>query len=149
MKELFRQLRCGIPWQYIDLLEKNSSQFLSRWNLKGRLSCNYNRTVLKKNSLETILQKAYNCLKFINFHQKAQKIEPRSDWKVRKHCVVDNGELSSILFGLLGFNIQQSMFFLFELFNCTRTEQQIVKETFFVPKVFLQGGDSKSNQAPS
>ena len=57
INELFKQLRCEAVTQYTDVLENNPWHYLTRWNLEGFLPCKYNRTFLKKKSLENTLRK--------------------------------------------------------------------------------------------
>ena len=82
VKELFKQLRNETPQKFFSekVAEKNKST--TRWSQKGLFSSTYCRTVVKRKSLEKTLRKAFNWLKWMNFHP--ENIESFSKVRLRK-----------------------------------------------------------------
>ena len=62
IKELFRQLRLEAPKSFIVLDANDVRTYTTRWNMKKLIPAQYNRTVLKRRSLENFLRLTYNWL---------------------------------------------------------------------------------------
>ena len=148
IKEFFKQLRCGVPLQSIDVLKNNRSQYPTRRNSKGLFSSKYNRTVVKKKSVENTSQKAYNCLKYIEFslinHSLLSQAQVKKlATKIGQLYVVDNRELFSVFFS----DCMDSTYSRFNFFFSNCLIVPVRYNNFLMRYIFYakSGGDSKSN----
>ena len=103
IKELFRQLRLEAPKSFIVLDANDVRKYTTRWNMKKLIPAQYNRTVLKRRSLENFLRLTYNWLKEAELIPK--DVRKLSSYQVKKlitsittNYVVDNKYLFAYYF---------------------------------------------------
>ena len=102
VKELFKQLRNETPQKFFPEKVAEKNKPTTPWSQKGLFSSTYCRTVVKRNSLENTLRKAFNWLKWMNL---LENIESFSKVQLRKYTqnltdlyIVDNKHLYSNFF---------------------------------------------------
>ena len=103
IKELFRQLRLEAPKSFIVLDANDVRTYTTRWNMKKLIPAQYNRTVLKRRSLENFLRLTYNWLMEAELIPK--EVRKLSSYQVKKlittittNYVVDNKYLFAYYF---------------------------------------------------